>query len=53
MLAKVTRPFSLAEGVGSGDETMGIEHFADSVVLISDVPIRTFPCDMLRNNYVT
>ena len=33
-----------------------IEHFlglADSAVLISDVPIRTLPCDMLSNNHVT
>ena len=40
---------TLSRGKGSC-----IEHFhglADSAVLISDVPIRTLPCDTLRNNH--
>ena len=29
------------------------EHFLGLAVLISGVPIRTFPCDRLHNNHVT
>ena len=48
----VLRPHPLARKKG----LVYIEHFlglADTAVLISDVPIRTLTCDMLRNNHVT